>query len=348
MKKLIHSLSREALGAEVADIGQPAYRADQLWRWLYVQHALSWAEMKNLPRDFRDALEERFVIAGGEVIRETGIEGSTQKLLVSLARGENIEEVLLPAQSRRTVCVSSQVGCKIGCVFCASGQAGFFRDLETGEIVIQAVLAARRYGRAPSHIVFMGIGEPLDNYDNVVAAIKILHDPEGLDIGARRITISTSGIVPAIHQLASVGMQFELSVSLHAADDETRTEIMPLNKRYSVREVVDACETYTNTTKRIVTFEYTLIAGVNDSPTHLSDLVNLLRPIHCRVNLIPLSPIDEYEGDRSSPQIGALFLRTLVAAGVNTTLRDSKGRGMDAACGQLRSRARKEESAQDA
>jgi 23S rRNA (adenine2503-C2)-methyltransferase len=341
----LYGLDKPALTALAAELGQPAYRADQLWNWLYVSRAETWDEMKNIPSAFRDQLAERYALAAGEVCEQSGLSGRTTKLLVELLDKNTIEEVILPAPGRRTVCISSQVGCKIGCVFCASGQAGFLRNLDAGEIIFQVILASRVYEAVPTNIVFMGIGEPLDNYEEVIKAIRILNDNSGLNIGARKITVSTSGIIPGIEALSAEGRQIELSVSLHAPDDETRGHIMPLNRRYPIKDLLQACREYTTITKRIITFEYTLIKGVNDSEDQARQLVSLLKQFPCRVNLIPLSPIDEYDGVACTPETADLFIGMLGRAGINATLRDSRGRGMNAACGQLRSRFQRQSAA---
>ena len=324
--------------AIVEELGQPAFRAAQLWQWLYVHRVTDWQMMTNLPVGMREELQKRYSIRAGSIETSSGDRGSTEKLLVRLDAGDSVEQVLLPGQGRTTVCISSQVGCKIGCVFCASGQAGFMRNLSAGEILTQIMIATEIYGDRPSNVVFMGIGEPMDNYDAVIRAIRTMNDKEGLNIGARKITISTSGLVQGIRQLSDEGMQIELSVSLHAPDNETRGSIMPLNRRYDVDDVLDVCRRYTAKTGRIITFEYTLIRNVNDSREQAELLAKRLREFPCRVNLIPLSPIDEYDGERCTPEAANLFIGILSRAGINATLRDSRGRNMDAACGQLRSR----------
>ena len=248
-----------------------------------------------------------------------------------------IEEVLIPAEERRTVCVSSQVGCKFGCVFCASGQNGVKRNLIAGEIVGEFLAAQRAYGERVTNVVFMGIGEPFDNYDEVMKAIRIINDPEGIGLGARRITISTCGVIPGIERLAQEGLQVELSVSLHAPSDPIRDELMPVNATWAIDELIACCERYTIVTKRIITFEYTMIDGVNDTERDCRELVLRLGRFPCRVNLIPLSEIEEYEGKTSTREKLEHFVFELEKAGINTTVRWSKGIDVNAACGQLRS-----------
>jgi 23S rRNA (adenine2503-C2)-methyltransferase len=230
------------------------------------------------------------------------------------------------------------VGCRFGCAFCASGQKGVVRNLSAGEIVGEVLAVARQLGGRPDNVVFMGIGEPFDNYDEVLRAVRILNHPEGLGIGARRITLSTCGVVPGIQRLAEEGLQVELSVSLHASDEEVRAKLMPVNQAWPMEELLDACCEYTAKTKRIITFEYTLIKGVNDAPEQARELVKRLRRFPCRVNLIPLSPVEEFAGERPEAETVKSFFQTLENAGINTTLRDSKGSALKAACGQLRAR----------
>jgi 23S rRNA (adenine2503-C2)-methyltransferase len=335
-RTLVYGLSREALSETLTGMGEPSYRASQIWAWLYRKPVDDWSGMTNLPAALRAQLGERFVLHAGTPSRTEGSAGETRKILVALADGEAVECVLIPAADRRTVCVSTQCGCRFHCAFCSSGQAGFTRHLEAGEIVAQVMLAWRAYGEKPTHIVFMGIGEPLDNYDNTMAAVRILNDKDGLEIGARRLTISTCGLVPGIRQLAGEGLQIELSVSLHAADDDLRSRLMPVNKSYPIAELLDACRSYTEATKRIITFEYTLIAGVNDSTEHANRLIGRLEAFPCRVNLIPLSPVEEFGKMPPPPEAARRFISSLEQAGINATLRDSKGCAIKAACGQLR------------
>jgi 23S rRNA (adenine2503-C2)-methyltransferase len=336
----LHGFTRPELAGVCRELGQPAYRADQIWEWLYVHGCADWAAMKNLPAALRTELGARFTLQP-LVLRETqGVAGETRKLLVALADGESVEVVLIPGGPRRTVCVSSQVGCRYHCAFCASGQAGFRRHMQSGELVGQALLAAQVYQARPTHVVFMGIGEPLDNYENVLKAIRILNDPAGLAIGARRITISTCGLVPGIARLAGEGLQVELSVSLHAPSDALRSALMPVNRAYPLAGLMAACKAYAVATKRIITFEYTLIRGRNDAPSEARELVRRISDVPCRVNLIPLSAVEEFPGEASVPETARMFLDVLNRAGINATLRASKGVSLRAACGQLRCRRR--------
>ena len=332
----IYGLSLHELREWCKDRGHKDYRAPQVWRWLYVHAVKSWDDMNNIPLKLRDAMAETFLLRSAECVKTLGEVGTTQKLLIRLQDEEAIETVVIPARGRLTVCLSSQVGCKFKCAFCASGQGGFHRDLGAGEMIEQILVAAEMVGKSPTHVVFMGIGEPLDNYDAVLKAARIINDGEGLRIGARRITISTCGIIPGMKRLADENLQVELSVSLHAAKGELRTRLMPVNQQYPVAQLIDACGVYTRKTGRIITFEYSMIDGENDSRQRAKELVDLLRPLSCRVNLIQLSTVSEYSGRTSRPEVCKMFMDVLKKAGINTTLRRSQGGAFEAACGQLR------------
>jgi 23S rRNA (adenine2503-C2)-methyltransferase len=347
-KPSIHGLLLEEIAAFCKEQGQPAFRAKQIWDWLYVKRVSLVEEMQNLPAPFRAQLADRFVFQSLEKLETKGDPGETQKLLFRLGDNEMIETVIIPAPKRgtNTVCLSSQVGCRFGCAFCASGQKGVIRNLTAGEIVGEVMEVAKVLGPStgsgqacrPDNVVFMGIGEPFDNYDEVMKAVRIMNHPDGLCIGARRITISTCGVVSGIQQLADEGLQVELSVSLHAPDTDVRSRLMPVNETWPMEELLDVCRSYTEKTKRIITFEYTLIKGVNDSAEQARSLVKLLKKFPCRVNLIPLSPVEEFDGERPDSETMQAFAQVLERAGINTTLRDSKGSNLKAACGQLRAR----------
>ena len=357
-----------AWGLELADWNQvvkalliPAYRAKQIWHGLQEQLIRSWDELSSLPIDLRHMLVERFDVAALTVAEITETPDGVRKLLSTCRDGELIESVLIPSEDRWTLCISSQAGCAFGCAFCASGKAGLSRNLVAGEIVGQALLAARWLRETieqaepapvqpgspkpmrppllrPGNVVVMGMGEPLANYDEVLKALRILNAPNGLGIGARHITISTCGVVPGIRRLAEEGFQFELSVSLHAPSDALRTRLMPVNKRWPMHELIAACRDYTAKTNRIITFEYTLVRGVNDQPAQARELAELLSSWNCRVNLIPLSPVAEYTGEAPDEATCLAFQNILKSSRIHTTLRRSRGRGVDAACGQLRLR----------
>ena len=337
-KLLIHNLSREELAGLFIELAEPKYRAAQLWSWLYVKKAAAWSAMTNLPAALKEKLSARFNMESVIALKTEGEPGGTRKILVGLQDGEQVEEVLIPGGDRKTVCISSQAGCRFRCAFCASGQGGFLRNLEAGEIVGQIILAANTYNDRPSNVVFMGMGEPFDNYDAVLKAVRIINDKDGLGIGARKITISTCGVVPGIERLAEEGIQVELSVSLHAPDDELRSKLMPVNNKYPLAKLIEACRKYFEKTGRIITFEYTLIKGMNDTAAHARSIVTLMSGLPARVNLIPLSPVEEFPGQASVPEKAEVFMEILGRAGINTTLRLSKGSSMKAACGQLRFR----------
>ena len=336
----VYDLTRAELTESCNAAGFPAFRVSQLWHWLYRQQAATWQEMHNLSPDFRVWLNKKYHLPAFAPPPNAATPHSATKLLIPLRNGDSVETVILPAGGRNhnpnryTLCLSCQVGCRFNCAFCASGKAGFIRNLTTGEIISQLMTASATTGHPPSNIVFMGIGEPFDNYDNVLKAARIINDPDGLKIGARRITVSTCGIIPGIRRFAEEGRQFELSVSLHAPENSLRSRLMPANNKYPLPELMQACREYTAKTNRIITFEYTLIKDINDRPEHARTLVKLLRQLPCRVNLIPLSPVDEFDGHPSTS--ASDFEEALQQAHINVTLRNSQGTQLKAACGQLR------------
>ncbi|MDA3924743.1 MAG: 23S rRNA (adenine(2503)-C(2))-methyltransferase RlmN [Kiritimatiellae bacterium] len=331
------------------ELGLPAYRADQITVALHRNLAMSWDEVTTLSKDLRQRLSENFTLDPLKIVRTHTSTDGVEKLLLECCDGEKIETVLIPSKGRVTQCISTQCGCAFGCAFCASGMGGISRDLDAGEIVAQVVSAcqlmrenedlvpAKSTGAPrPGNIVVMGMGEPFANYDNVIKALKILNDQRGINIGARHITISTCGVIPGIKKLAEEGLQFELSVSLHAPNDHLRNQIMPVNKKWPIRELLDVCNAYTAKTGRIVTYEYTMVKDFNDGTTHANDLIKLLRQCHCKVNLIPLSPVEGYAGKRPDDRRCLGFLDSLHKANMNVTMRKSRGKDVDAACGQLR------------
>ena len=331
----------EGLKAEFVKLGIQKYRAAQVMDWIYQKGVYDFAGMSNLPQELRTKLAALFRIGMGSVKCRSKSEGDESiKLLLEMPDTNVVEAVFIPKEHRRTVCISSQVGCKFHCAFCASGQAGFFRNLSSAEILAQ-VLRARdesKSGRV-TNIVFMGIGEPLDNFDNVLKAVKAMNRPEFLNIGARKITISTCGVVPKIKALADLGMQIELAISLHGANDHVRGKLMPVNRRYGVAELLAACAEFTQKTNREVTFEYMLADGLNASPEDARELVAVLRGhgVRCKVNLIPLNPIPEFPYKRPSNNKIVAFQNVLLESGIPTTVRYSSGTDINAACGQLRS-----------
>ncbi len=325
-------------------VTDPRFRAQQIVDWLYRKRARSFQEMTDLPQALREQLENQFDFGNLETVRVLGSRDTTRKFLFRLADGNLIESVLIPASpalygsrsDRRTICVSTQVGCAYGCKFCASGLEGWKRNLRADEIVDQLISVERESGERIDNVVFMGMGEPLANLENVLRAIAIINAPWGIGIGARHITISTSGLVPQIRKLAEQPSQIRLAVSLHAATDAVRDRIMPVNKKYPVAALFDACRYYTQQKKQRITFEYILIAGVNDSGEQARELARHARDLEAKVNLIPYNTVEGLGWDRPSRERQQKFLAILRNAGVAATLRREKGHDIAAACGQLR------------
>jgi len=343
MLPYIYDFTPQELQERCRGAGLPAFRASQICNWLYRKHVTDPQGMRNLPQPVRDWITAEFYLPHFAIPEGgAGVPAQAQKLIVPLADGDSVEAVIIPARrkadgrTRYTLCISCQVGCRFNCAFCASGKAGFLRNLSPGEIVSQLIYAATLTGTTPANVVFMGIGEPFDNYDNTLKAARIFNNPDALKIGARKITVSTCGIIPGIQRFASEEAQFELSVSLHAPDNATRSRLMPVNKRYPLPELIEECRRYTARTNRIITFEYTLIRDINDSREQARQLTALLSRLPCRVNLIPLSPVAEFEAAPSSAAKTEDFTETLRRAGINVTLRNSQGSNLKAACGQLR------------
>ncbi len=337
----LYDLTLDELTALVTGWGQPAYRARQIWQWLYVQKVADIQDMRNLPADLRARLAQETRLSALEVARELySADGQTVKWLFRLPDGQLIESVLMGyADGRRTACISTQAGCAMGCVFCATGQMGFARHLSSGEIVEQAVFLARWLegrGERLSNVVLMGMGEPLHNYEQVLTAIQRLNAPEGLGIGQRHITLSTVGLVPQIRRFADENLQVKLAISLHAATDEERSALLPVNRRWPLRELLDACRYYIDKTGRRVTFEWALIAGQNDVPEQAHALGSLLQGLLCHVNLIPLNPTGGYAGQPSDPDRVAAFQAILATYGVRNTVRVRRGIDINAGCGQLK------------
>jgi 23S rRNA (adenine2503-C2)-methyltransferase len=346
----LYDLSLKELEAHVEALGQPAYRARQVWEWAYKRFAASYDEMSNLPAALRARLAEELPFPALTVVAElTSDDGQTRKRLIRLHDGKLIESVLMlydprgDSRGRATVCVSSQAGCAMGCVFCATGQGGFERNLSTGEIIAQIVGFAReqaeRGDRPVTNVVFMGMGEPLANYRAVWRAVETLNDPAGIGMAARHITISTVGLVPGIRRLAEELLQVGLAVSLHAPDQALRERLIATAHRYPLPEIIDACRDYIAKTGRRVTFEYCLIAGVNDSPAQARALASLLHGMLCHVNLIPVNPTPNDGIHRPTRTRSITFQRALADKGIPCTVRVEKGVEISAACGQLRGQA---------
>ena len=336
----IKSMTPEELAAYFKELGQPPFRAKQVFRWLY-RGVTSFDEMTDLPKALREQLEERCFLTVPKVARKqvSAIDG-TIKYLWELADGNCIETVLMRYQHGNTVCVSSQVGCRMGCAFCASTIAGRVRDLTPSEMVDQVLFTQLDSGAHISNIVLMGIGEPLDNFDTVMRFLQLVNHPEGLNIGMRHISLSTCGLTEKIDKLAQLGLQLTLSVSLHAPDDETRSQIMPINRSVGVDKLMDTCRRYFKTTGRRISYEYAMIDGVNDSDRQADLLAGLLKGLPGHVNLIPLNDVEE-SPLKPSRRV-AQFQKRLESHGVTVTVRRRLGSDIDASCGQLRRKAMKE------
>ena len=318
--------------------GMRAFRADQILQALYRDYITDWDQATTLPKDFREQLKVEFPITKTKTLEVSKSSDDTQKLLIGLEDGESVETVLIPATGRFTQCISTQVGCGMGCAFCASGARGVVRSLAADEIVAE-YMAGRALGEI-TNIVVMGMGEPFANYDETMRALKLINAGRGPNLGARHITLSTCGVVPGFAKLAAEGIQFELSVSLHAPNDALRDELMPVNKKWPIDELLAACADYTKTTKRIITFEYTVIKGVNDSRECAEELARQVKRVPmAKVNLIPLSPVS-HRPDFKTPdeRTMLMFLDILMKNHVQTMLRRSRGKDANAACGQLRLR----------
>jgi len=339
-RELIHGLFPQEI-----DLGnEPAYRRAQILEWLYRHRTRDFSQMKNLPVPLRTRLAEKYSAEHLPCVREQGSADTTRKFLWQLPTGDYVESVLIPASpgadgrraDRRTLCVSSQVGCAYGCRFCASGLDGWKRHLSAAEIVLQVLSAQSISGQRVDHIVFMGMGEPLANLDNVLKAITILNAPWGMGIAARNITVSTSGLVKKISELARQPLQIELAISLHGPDNETREKIMPINKKHPVEELIAACRDYQAHKKRRITFEYILIEDINSSQEHARRLARLIRGIDAKVNLIPYNTVPGLEWKRPNDDVCKKFAKILREHSITCTIRLEKGHDIAAACGQLR------------
>ncbi len=339
-------LSKAELSTLLADWGEPGYRADQIWSWLYRRFAATPEEMTNLPKSLRTRLaEETRLDPLTPLTTLDSSDGQTRKTLFALPDGPQIEAVLMRYEKRRTLCISTQAGCTMGCPFCATGQGGFIRNLSAGEIVAQVLYYAQALateGQRVTNVVFMGMGEPLANYTATWAAIRRLNDPAGFGLGARAMTLSTVGLVPAIRHMSHEPEQVGLAVSLHAATDELRDKLVPINRRYPLAQLMQACRDYVNTTHRRITFEYALMDGVNDSDEQAHQLADLVGNLLVHVNLIPLNPTPDSPYRGSSPARVRAFQSVLERRGISTTVRLRRGIDIQAGCGQLRARYRGE------
>jgi 23S rRNA (adenine2503-C2)-methyltransferase len=342
-KTQLKGLLREELQHRFATLNEPAYRADQLLQWVYEKQAATFDAMTNLPAALRAKLAGSFELNAVHNLRTRQATDTTEKFLFQLADGALIETVLIPATAgltttsdRNTICLSTQVGCAYGCKFCASGLDGVRRHLTAAEIVDQVCHIRALTEQRVANVVVMGMGEPLANYDNVLRALRILNAPWALGIGARKMTVSTCGLVPGIRRLAQEPLQIRLAVSLHGATDEVREQIMPVNRKFPLRELVAVCADYAKTTGKMLTFEYILIENVNDMLEQAHKLVGIAHRCHAKVNLIPYNPVEGLSWRRPDRERGKMFEHVLRQAGITTTLRIEKGTDIAAACGQLR------------
>lgn len=335
----IKSLSLDELKTEVVKLGEKPYRAKQLYEWMHVKLARSYGEMTNLPKDLREKLSEDYeYISLKEVtVQTSGLDG-TKKYLFELADGNLVESVWMRYHHGNSVCISSQVGCRMGCRFCASTLDGLERNLTPSEMLDQIYAISRSTGERVSNVVVMGTGEPLDNYDNLLRFIHMVTDENGLNISQRNITVSTCGIVEYMRRLADQKLQITLALSLHGSTQEKRRELMPVANRYDISEVIDACRYYFDQTGRRVTFEYSLVGGVNDTDEDAENLCRLIGGLNCHVNLIPVNPIKERDYVESERKDVLRFQKKLEKRHINATIRREMGRDIDGACGQLRRR----------
>ncbi|MEX2160327.1 MAG: 23S rRNA (adenine(2503)-C(2))-methyltransferase RlmN [Anaerolineales bacterium] len=342
-KPLVYDFDLEQIAAQFQEWGQPGFRATQFWQGLYQQLWSRPDDFSTFPKELRAKLGEQFNFSNlEEAQRLFSTDKETTKVLFRLPDKQAIETVLMRYSDRRTLCISTQAGCAMGCVFCATGQMGFRRNLSSGEIVEQVLFFARELkalGDRPTNIVLMGMGEPFHNYEATMAAIDRMTDPQGMNMGARRFTISTVGLIPVIKRFTAEKRQIGLAISLHASEDALRSSMLPVNKRYPIKELIQACREYVETTGRRITFEWALIQNVNDSPQEARNLAQLLKGLICHVNVIPLNPTSGYAGERSTRERVAAFREVLEAAGISCTVRVRRGIDIQAGCGQLAEQA---------
>ncbi len=336
MKDNIKDYNLEELKEILIDLGEKPYRAEQIFKWIMQENVTSFDDMSNIPIELRNKLKEKFDLHIFNILQKQVSKDGTKKYLFDVLDGNAIESVLMEYKHGFTICVSSQIGCKMGCKFCASTGVKFSRNLTAGEIVEQLLAIQRDENIKISNLVFMGIGEPLDNYDNVMKAIAILNNPKGINMGARHISISTSGLVPRIYELADKNIQCTLSISLHSANNEKRSQMMPVNNVYNIEELMKACKYYTEKTNKRISFEYALAKENNDNLADAKELVKLLRGMLCHVNLIPINKIENGKYSKSTNENILKFRDYLNEKGIVATVRRELGSDIDAACGQLR------------
>lgn len=335
-KRCLSSMTQKQLAEYIASLGQPSFRAGQIYKWLHQKLVTDFDAMTDQPKALLERLREECTIAAPSIRRKQCSRDGTIKYLLELADGNCIETVLMRYHYGNTVCVSTQVGCAMGCRFCASTQAGRVRDLTAGEIASEIYTAQRDTGERVSHIVLMGIGEPLHNFDNVMDFLEIISSPGGLNIGMRNISLSTCGLVPKIDELAKRHLQLTLSVSLHAPDNVTRSGMMPVNDAFPLEQLIPACRRYQKETGRRISFEYSMVRGVNDSDEMAQKLANLIKGMGAHVNLIPINPVDGSPYSATDDANVHRFQQKLESLGVNATVRRRLGTDISAACGQLR------------
>jgi len=347
VKKIdIKGLLKEEFTGEVASLGIERFRTGQILEWVYKRGVCDFEKMTNLSLGLRQRLKEKFYISDLNLIRQMDSGDGTKKFLFGLEDDNKVETVFIPSLKTNTVCVSSQVGCKFSCKFCASGKAGFTRNLRPAEMINQVLYIRgqfsnrdlRPYREVSPNVVFMGMGEPLDNYDNVLKAVRVLNAPYGLEIGQRKITISTCGLIPEIKRLAQEGLQIELSISLHSPNNMTRANLMSINKKYPLKDLMEVCKEYITKTNRQVTFEYVLIKGLNDSQKDAQDLARLLKGLLAKVNLILFNPVEGLDYVPPTRDAVKIFKDVLDKKGIVSTIRKPRGADIEAACGQLRLR----------
>lgn len=346
-KPSIYSIELHDLKAWLVEHNEKAFRAEQIFDWLYKKRVTSFEDMSNLSKTLRETLEKHYSLTTLNTLIQQQSSDGTIKFLFELHDGYSIETVLMRHEYGNSVCVTTQVGCRIGCTFCASTLGGLKRNLEAGEIVAQVVKVQQALDETDervSSVVIMGIGEPFDNYNDMLSFLKIINHDKGLNIGARHITVSTSGIIPKIYQFADENMQINFAISLHAPNTEIRSRLMPINRAYKLPDLMDAVRYYIEKTGRRVSFEYGLFGGVNDQVEHAEELAKLIKGVKCHVNLIPVNYVPERDYVRTPKDQIFAFEKTLKNHGVNVTIRREHGHDIDAACGQLRAKERKEET----
>lgn len=338
---LIHNYTFEDLQEILLENGFKKYRTSQIWDWLYDKKINSFELMKNLPSDLLTYLKTNYTFESLELVERQTSKDGTEKFLYKLRDGNLIESVVMRHHYGNSICISTQIGCNIGCSFCASGQIKRVRNLEVGEMVLQVLESERLIGEKIDSVVLMGIGEPFDNFDNVIKLLKILNHQKGLNIGARKLTVSTSGIVPRIYDFADLKLQVNLAISLHAPTDDVRNKLMKINRIYSIAKIIEALKYYLEQTNRRVTIEYILIEDVNDREIDALNLIELLKDVNVYINLIPYNKVLGTSYERSPEKNQKKFLHILKRGGLDVTLRKEQGHDIDAACGQLRSKTEK-------